>query len=77
MNIFGREENRVYLKTMRAAVMAVTALAGFLPQYAAAADTFDIDVVLPLTGGAAFLGKSEQQALTLYEKVVKDGGGIN
>lgn len=57
--------------------MAVTALAGLLPCHAGAADAFEIDVVLPLTGGAAFLGKAEQQALSLYEQVAKDGGGIH
>lgn len=34
------------------------------------AETFNIDVVLPLTGGGAFLGKAEQQALQLYEKAM-------
>ncbi|CAN7662538.1 MULTISPECIES: ABC transporter substrate-binding protein [Rhizobium/Agrobacterium group] len=34
----------------------------------AQAETLDINVVLPLTGGGAFLGKAEQQALQLYEK---------
>jgi len=32
---------------------------------ARAADPYRIHVILPLTGGAAFLGKGEQQALTL------------
>lgn len=61
----------------RLAAIAVTALTGFLAHQAAAADTFEIDVVLPLTGGAAFLGKAEQQALNLYEQVVKEAGGIH
>ena len=43
-----------------AAAAAALCLAGVS---ARAADTYDIDVVLPLTGGAAFLGKAEQQAL--------------
>jgi branched-chain amino acid transport system substrate-binding protein len=42
-----------------------------------AADTFDIDVVLPLTGGGAFLGKAEQQALQRYELLVDATGGIH
>lgn len=41
-----------------------------------AAETVDINVVLPLTGGAAFLGKAEQQALQQYEKLVAMTGGI-
>jgi branched-chain amino acid transport system substrate-binding protein len=45
--------------------------------FASAADTQDINVILPLTGGGAFLGKSEQQALSQYEKVVNSTGGIH
>jgi branched-chain amino acid transport system substrate-binding protein len=44
---------------------------------ASAADTQDISVILPLTGGGAFLGKSEQQALAQYEKLVNSTGGIH
>ena len=43
---------------------------------ARAAGPYVIDVMLPLTGGAAFLGKGEQQSLELVEKVVNDTGGI-
>lgn len=57
-----------------AAAAAAVCLAGVS---ARAADTYDIDVVLPLTGGAAFLGKAEQQALQQYEKVVTGSGGIH
>src|SRR5258708_17240112 len=32
--------------------------------------------ILPLTGGASFLGKSEQQSMQLVEKVVNEAGGI-
>ncbi len=44
---------------------------------AQAADTYDIDVVLPLTGGAAFLGKGEQTALQLLQKMENEKGGIH
>src|SRR5215813_11855765 len=44
---------------------------------ARAADPYKIHVILPLTGGAAFLGKGEQQALQLFEKLVNQEGGIN
>jgi branched-chain amino acid transport system substrate-binding protein len=37
----------------------------------------EIDVILPLTGGGAFLGKAEQQALVQFEKSVNEGGGIH
>ena len=43
---------------------------------ARAADNFDIDVVMPLTGGGSFLGQGEQQALQLAEKVANANGGI-
>jgi branched-chain amino acid transport system substrate-binding protein len=57
----------------------VVATLAFLGVAAAAnaADTFDIDVVLPLTGGGAFLGKAEQQALQRYETLVDATGGIH
>jgi branched-chain amino acid transport system substrate-binding protein len=44
---------------------------------ARAADTGDINVILPLTGSGAFLGKAEQQALVQYEKMVNASGGVH
>jgi branched-chain amino acid transport system substrate-binding protein len=41
-----------------------------------AAEPYDIHVVQSLTGGGAFLGKEEQQALQLLEKTVNQQGGI-
>jgi len=43
---------------------------------ARAAEPFDIDVVLPLTGGGSFLGHSEQTSLQLAEPVLNKDGGI-
>jgi len=43
---------------------------------ASAADPYKIHAILPLTGGAAFLGKGEQQALQLFEKLINEEGGI-
>lgn len=43
---------------------------------ARAAEPFDIHVVLPLTGAAAFLGTSEQFALRRAEPVLSQNGGI-
>jgi len=45
-------------------------------QAAPAAEPFDINVVLPLTGPAAFLGGAEQRALQQAEKVFAAGEGI-
>ena len=42
----------------------------------AAADNYEINVILPQTGGASFLGKAEQHALELVQKSVNAGGGI-
>jgi branched-chain amino acid transport system substrate-binding protein len=44
---------------------------------AVAAGDYDIDVLLPLTGGGAFLGNAEMQALKQYEKVVAATGGVH
>jgi branched-chain amino acid transport system substrate-binding protein len=37
----------------------------------------EINVILPLTGGGAFLGKAEQQALMQFEKAANADGGIH
>jgi len=42
-----------------------------------AAESYDIQVVMPLTGGGSFLGHGEQQSLDLAEKTVNAAGGIN
>ncbi len=55
-----------------AAVLAVLAV-----QPAAAAEPYNINVILSLTGGASFLGKGEQQSLELLKKFVNKNGGIN
>ncbi|HXE03589.1 MAG TPA: ABC transporter substrate-binding protein, partial [Methyloceanibacter sp.] len=58
--------------------LALLLLNALVPgQAARAADTYDINVIMPLTGGGAFLGKAEQQSLQLAEKVVNKSGGIH
>ncbi len=44
---------------------------------AAAAESYEINVILPQTGGASFLGKAEQHALGLVQKTVNASGGIH
>jgi branched-chain amino acid transport system substrate-binding protein len=44
---------------------------------ARASGPFDIPVVLPLTGNAAFLGQGEKASLEIQEKVINQQGGIN
>jgi branched-chain amino acid transport system substrate-binding protein len=43
---------------------------------ASAAEPFEIPVIMSLTGGGAFLGKSELQSLQIIEQMVNKGGGI-
>jgi branched-chain amino acid transport system substrate-binding protein len=54
---------------------AVLAMA-LLAAPAMAAEDYEINVVLPLTGGGSFLGKAEQQGLQLAETYVNGEGGI-
>jgi branched-chain amino acid transport system substrate-binding protein len=43
---------------------------------AVSGEPYEVNVILSLTGGAAFLGKAQQQAITLIEKIANDRGGI-
>jgi branched-chain amino acid transport system substrate-binding protein len=54
----------------------MTALA-VLAATAHAAEPYNIQTLLPLTGGAAFLGQGEQVTLGIVEKVVNASGGIH
>jgi len=65
------------LKSVKRA-LAVLACASLLAVFGAhAADPYKINVILPLTGGAAFLGKGEQQTLQLLQSTVNREGGIS
>jgi branched-chain amino acid transport system substrate-binding protein len=44
---------------------------------ASAQDPLQIDVILPLTGNAAFLGGMEQLTLKIEEKYINQHGGVN
>ena len=67
---------------MRTAVMSTTlalllaAGAASLYPARAADEPYKINVILPLTGIASFLGKEEQQTLQLHEKYINRTGGI-
>ena len=64
--------------TMRGALrIAAAAALLFQATSAFAAETFDIPVVLPLTGGAAFLGQGERDALKIQQDVANKRGGLN
>jgi len=51
-------------------------LAGALQGASVPAYAYDINAILPLTGGASFLGKAEQTALLLAEPAINQAGGI-
>ncbi len=58
------------------ALPLVLALALGAPGPAHAADTFDINVILPLTGGGAFVGNGHRESLSTLAEVVNKEGGI-
>ena len=51
-------------------------LAAAIPAAAGAIDPFEIDVLLPLTGSAAFYSIAQQQSLHIDETNVNRAGGI-
>ncbi len=65
---------------MRVALRAFApacALALLMSAPARAAETYDIPVIASLTGGGAFLGQEEQQAIQIFEKLANKTGGIH
>src|SRR5207248_3987388 len=59
-------------------VLAATALCvGLLLGAADAAEPYEINAILPLSGGGSFLGKAEQKSLELAAALANRGGGIN
>jgi branched-chain amino acid transport system substrate-binding protein len=65
-------------ETLGRAIVALSLLAAvsLVPAPARAADAYEIQTILPLTGGAAFLGTGEQKSLELVEKAANAAGGI-
>ena len=58
------------------AILAGALLASWSPRALAAPDPYDMYAVLPTTGGAAFLGKQEAEALRVFENNLNRAGGI-
>ena len=58
------------------ALSLVLVLALGVPGPARGADSFDINVILPLTGGGAFVGNGHRQSLSTLAEVVNKEGGI-
>jgi branched-chain amino acid transport system substrate-binding protein len=52
-------------------ILALVLQVAAIPAYA-----YDITAILPLTGGASFLGKAEQKAMQLAEPTINKAGGI-
>jgi branched-chain amino acid transport system substrate-binding protein len=57
--------------------LALAALVATIPLTGRAADPFEIDVIVAVTGTASFLGKSQATALGVLEEQVNKTGGIN
>jgi branched-chain amino acid transport system substrate-binding protein len=57
-------------------IFAAALLPGQAAAPAAAAEDFQLNVVLPLTGNASFVGHEQQQMLQLIEKSTNASGGI-
>jgi branched-chain amino acid transport system substrate-binding protein len=66
-----RKFNRRAISLSVFGILALALQGTTKPAYA-----YDINVILPLTGGASFLGKSEQKALQLAEPIINKAGGI-
>lgn len=67
--------NRRVLRVLCAALIAATCL--LLPVGGRAADPYEIDVLLPLTGPATFIGKGMATGIAAAEAVVNKSGGVN
>ena len=55
-------------------IAAVMYLIPVMP--ASAADPYDLDVVLPITGTFAFVGTTHQKELQVLQEIVNKQGGI-
>ena len=64
---------------LRSAIVfvALVLVSAALPKAAPAADPFEIDAILPLTGQAAFIGKASGEGLKAAESLVNKAGGIS
>lgn len=58
-------------------LLVALALLALTPGRTIAANPYPIDVLLPLTGSAAFAGQAQQQVLGLYENYINKSGGIH
>ncbi len=66
-----RKFNRRAISLLVFGILALALQGTTKPAYA-----YDINAILPLTGGASFLGKSEQKAMQLAESIINKAGGV-
>ncbi len=65
-------------QTVRSALVALMLVLGAAPAPAAAQPApYEINVILPLTGGAAFVGESNAETLRIAEKTINAEGGVH
>jgi branched-chain amino acid transport system substrate-binding protein len=64
------------VKTFAALLLAIAVLGATAATPARAADPYVVNVVLSLTGGAAFLGSKEAASLRVLEATVNAAGGV-
>jgi branched-chain amino acid transport system substrate-binding protein len=66
------------MPTLRLLIRAAAVLGCAIAANAAcAAEAYKINVILPVTGGAAFLGRGEQQALQVFQALTNKEDGID
>jgi branched-chain amino acid transport system substrate-binding protein len=57
-------------------MLAALPLAGLVSRAALAADTYDLHVVLPMSGGGSFVGQGQRDSLEALAATVNKAGGI-
>jgi branched-chain amino acid transport system substrate-binding protein len=67
----------LHIRSLISLVAAVAVIAAPAATRAQAPAPLQIPVIISLTGGASFIGKSDQQSLQLVEALVNKRGGIN
>ncbi len=66
------------LMRFRSVTLPTLGILGMALQGAVApAKAYDINVILPLTGGVAFLGKEEKESLQLLQAAINKAGGVH
>jgi branched-chain amino acid transport system substrate-binding protein len=74
----GDSVSRSLRRLGRCCAFAAAVLAGtFIPGAVTAADPYEINVIVPLTGPFSFLGKGEQAGLRGVETAVNKAGGVD